>query len=497
MSRISNSEEALLEFRQARRYYEKNTKNWVQKIAGKYDPQVSLGQDDQALIEEHICSYLVTRFLSSLNWNRSNNWNDSLFVENMLREAPIRSDADRSRRRMDYLGFDRRDMAPLLLLEIKAPVYDLPSLRNRRPASSAKERSESIAGMICKGLQGQEITKLWQDWLKSTKDYVQSCHTQTGVIPKRVVMMNGRWMVLFEDPAKAFVMPDQCNSSLIHVYESLDDIEYDFCNVFRLLEHGEVLGPQKVQTIEIDALRIYLKQGDIKYALRGLLVNYDEVSRSDRFGPQPCIDIKPLLFLQTTAGSWFRIEARDTQRIPVKMPDLTSHLVDVQTASDELVTLVTKFDSSVEVKDITFHYQTLVSQLPGVREVPGTDGGQFELVLGREPHYICPVNNSQCLFHEPSNCGASIAMPEVRKRKTISPRSFFIAGEPHHCAHEIPKTTRSLPIIEPSDVPRSRLAGSAFCEIFPFEQRLCCRACAFENTCKQSNRFAAYPCSKA
>jgi len=70
-----------------------------------------------------------------------------------------------------------------------------------------------------------------------------------------------------------------------------------------------------------------------------------------------------------------------------------------------------------------------------------------------------------------------------------SPRSFFISTEPNHCAHRDAASAKAAMITETNRTrcgARSGRNGQAFCEIWAFEQYLCCRTCVFEDACMRA-----------
>src|SRR5450759_1944815 len=81
----------------------------------------------------------------------------------------------------------------------------------------------------------------------------------------------------------------------------------------------------------------------------------------------------------------------------------------------------------------------------------------------------------------------------------VKERSFFPSGETHHCAHGNVLLAKSSEITAENRArcgPRSGEDGEdgeAFCEIWSFEQRLCCRTCAFERVCTNADVFQL-PC---
>lgn len=201
MSRHANLFEARAAFIRVKKQYEQESKAWVRAIAENYDPERDPDIPDDALIEEHVCSYFVSGWLRALNWSPSDG--GEMAVTNLLREAPVRSVERQSRRRMDYLGFDQEDRRPLLVVEVKAPTYSLPLVVS--PSAPAASLPTHTARLLADFLRGQAtLTGRWPEWLATTRDYVASVQAAYGKAPERVVIMNDAWTVIFETPSNAF-----------------------------------------------------------------------------------------------------------------------------------------------------------------------------------------------------------------------------------------------------------------------------------------------------
>jgi hypothetical protein len=105
-----------------------------------------------------------------------------------------------------------------------------------------------------------------------------------------------------------------------------------------------------------------------------------------------------------------------------------------------------------------------------------------------------------CPFHDWAACeGAGVAsMSAPVVIRSISPRSFFFSREVHHCAHRDVNSAKASAITSANRDrcgPRSGEAGQAFCEIWRFEQHLCCRTCVFEEVCTKADVFRL-PCRR-
>ena len=77
-------------------------------------------------------------------------------------------------------------------------------------------------------------------------------------------------------------------------------------------------------------------------------------------------------------------------------------------------------------------------------------------------------------------------------------RVYIVSGEIYHCAHRDVCSAKASQITVGNRGqcgPRSGQEGQAFCEIWRFEQYLCCRACVFGEVCIKAPAFRL-PCDK-
>ena len=111
------------------------------------------------------------------------------------RKFPIRSTKRGTVRFLDYLGLERQDDKPLLIVETKRPSEALPCLRITEPGDELM----SAAEVLCDGLRGSRLLGDWNEWLDTLSDYVRSLHEKSGHYPRRVMLTNGEWLIIFRD----------------------------------------------------------------------------------------------------------------------------------------------------------------------------------------------------------------------------------------------------------------------------------------------------------
>ena len=193
MSRVRNADEFLLRFRRISNEYARIFGPALSKLRSQYT-----GLPEEEIINEHLevhaRVYFVNAFLASLNWGLDKSPTDGL--PNLVPEVPVRSAETGSIRFLDYLGLERETNRPLLIVETKRPRARLP--RTWTPAATYSE-------IVSRGLAGEKLIGEWNEWLDTLRDYVRSVYQRNQVVPRRVVITNGEWLILFLDPERAFL----------------------------------------------------------------------------------------------------------------------------------------------------------------------------------------------------------------------------------------------------------------------------------------------------
>ena len=482
MSRVRNADEFLLRFRRISNEYARIFGPALSKLRSQY-----AGHPDEEVINEHLevhaRTYFVNAFLAALNWRLDKEPADDL--PNLVPELPVRSASTGRIRFLDYFGFERETDRPLLIVETKRPHARLP--RTLSPVATYSE-------ILCRGLGGEERIGEWNEWLDTLRDYVRSVYQRSQVVPRRVVITNGEWLILFLDPERAFLQKGGCSPINILVFENRKHIEMRFTEVFRYLEHQQVLGTASPLTP--GDLPFHVQEVD--RVMHGLRLRY--VEETGLYQPEPVIKVAPVIWLRTRYGAWLRAESPPRgYQLAREDANLRAHLNEVQQAAQNLLAEVNeRLGTSLQAYPLTQHYEDedAFAALPGVQE-QGPDN--FLLVTGDKTHYLQPAPSvPSCPYHNwvacerdgvPSNPGPLMA-------SSVSPRSFFVSGDLHHCAHRDVSAAKASPITADNRAscgPRSGKEGQAFCEIWRFEQHLCCRTCAYEKVCTKAPIFRL-PC---
>jgi hypothetical protein len=487
MSRVRNADEFLIRFRNISDDYEQIFGPVVSRLRATYvsPPHQPCFHDR---LEIHARTYYVNAFLAALNWRLDKNPTDDL--PNLAEEVAVRSTADSSTRFLDYLGFEGNCAKPLLIVETKRPGYPLPR---------ASTETAAYSEIICRGLAGEPLLEPWNQWLNSLRDYVRRVQQTSQVVPKRVVITDGEWMILFLDPQDAFLNTGRPVSSNILVYQNREAIEWRFDEVFRNLEYQRVAGT--VNALVPSELPHYVTVDQVYRVLHGLHLLYTR--QRGIYREVPVIKVAPVLFLMTRHGSWLRVESPPQEfKLPENYNDITNHIQKVQDVAQTLLNEVNRqLRAHFEASPLSEHYEDEDSfaVLPGVLQL---QRDEFLLVTGDQTHYLLPRPSvPNCPYHDWHSCEQHgvPSYPGPILNRSLCPRSFFVSGELHHCAHRDVSAAKACSINAANRSQcgaRSGRDGQAFCELWRFEEHLCCRTCAFEQVCTRAQAFNL-PCSSS
>jgi hypothetical protein len=156
---------------------------------------------------EHVTRrHLIDIFLIALGWSLDQQGHE------ILEEAQAKGETTLF---LDYLGVNPDSRAPLLIVEAKAwakPfVAPSPATLDR---SGAKNTADSGPSLIARavdhakkgeGESSSPVTLEWTRWIAKLRDYVKTVHENSGYCAQRVVITSGQWLVIFRNPAAAFL----------------------------------------------------------------------------------------------------------------------------------------------------------------------------------------------------------------------------------------------------------------------------------------------------
>lgn len=505
MSRVRNATEFRDKLMRARAEYEDTYRPQVEAVRASYarEPFDAVPVDVDDALEAHTRQYVINAVLNALNWRLDRTITEGL--PNLIPEAPIMSansvtaTGKPTIRFLDYLGTDGDNLRPLLIVETKRSSSKLP----RRKRRGTEHTREDYARTIAEGLTGTDIGVEWREWLDTLRDYVESAFEQSGVAPRRVVITNGRWWIVFRDPADSFLVDGSRDEDNIQVFRGAedagdsDDVEDLFEELFGLLEHQRILGTTRPLTA--GDFTFHIRAEDVDGVMHGLHLMYHELRTLYAVGPM--LSVSPILFVRTRLGSWLRIYSQKEVSIPHDRDHLGEHLATVAAIATELLsTFRERLGGDWGPSSLEEHYAdgdafAVQPSVARLFENPGAGEYEYALVTGCETHYLnVEPTVPGCPYHDwgQSHAAGVANGPGPIGIRSTHPRAFFISTEPHHCAHREVDDAKSSQITPENRIncgPRSGGDFEAFCEIWSFEQRLCCRTCCFQNVCEKARVF--------
>ena len=438
-------------------------------------------------LEQHARAYVINALLAALNWRQDVGPDTGL--PNLFPEVPVRSVSSDTVRFLDYLGLERETTKPLVIVEAKRPSAALPST-----VGHFVSYSEAVA----RGIEGERLNADWNSWLSGLGDYVRSTIARTQTTPRRVVITNGDWLILFLNPANAFLLPETVVAGQIIVFAGRRDIEANYHTLFRHLEHQHVAGT--APALHVGELTFVLNPSHATKAMHGLHLKY--IDQSGIFSPAPAIKLAPVLFLKTIFGSSLCVISGETEYdLPGRREHFAAHLREVRKAARRLLSDVSRqLGRPLNLESLSQHYadQQTFTAIPGVSR---SGENEYRIATGDWTHYVngtasvpaCPFHD----WHVANTAGVTFGKTAIAARST-SPRSFFVSTEVHHCAHQNVYLAKASQITQANRErcgTRSGDVGQAFCEIWQFETHLCCRTCVFEDVCTRAEVFRL-PCER-
>jgi hypothetical protein len=509
VKRVRNASQFKKEICAIRCFYDEKVKPLIIKnraiytsIPSNIDPKVFEAQAEanfEGLLEAHMRRYFIDAFLKALNWQF-----EQEDIRNLIQEFPIQSSSEDVVRFLDYFGMDENKEKALLILETKKPSSKLPLPVGNR--SGSLPRGKSFESIIISSLSGNsELTVEWQEWLNTLCNYSQSVKYKSGHSPKRVVITNGDWLIIFSNPEDTFC--SECPSlGNVHVYENWTKVEEQYNKIFELLEYYEVLG--KAPPLSLGEVGFYLRSTELDRAMFGLRLMYLEEPEF-YLDSSPVIKVVPVIFIRSINGVWFRVEAQNSTHIltiPNKSDFLQEHLESFHQKALELLDKVNaKLGATLKCKSLAEHYadQDLFDKLTPIVKVTNNSDKYEEYLIttGDKTHYLLKEPTvPNCPYHSWDNShseGYAAGAHPVKRAQIRDPRTIFVTDSQHHCSHQDIRLAKDSKItFENRDQcgPRSGKDQEAFCEIWKFEQHLCCRTCVFEAVCTKAAVFQGLPC---
>ena len=257
------------------------------------------------------------------------------------------------------------------------------------------------------------------------KDYVRSVHKQTQNVPRRVVITNGDWLVLFLNPSDSFIDIETLDPTTVLVFTNKSDIEERYWELFNYLEHGSVLG--KTWLLTPGELAFHLEGSILDRIMHGLRLRY--IEQSGIYEYKPIIEIAPMLFLRSKYGTWLGVEDPPaTYEIPHAEDELQEHLEDLESAGRDLLNKVNRcLSTTLQPSPLSQHYDE-VDTFEALHGIIKFSNDEYMIVTGDKTHYLLQGPSiSKCPYHDWGTCNAQnvASIPGPIVKRSVEPRAFL------------------------------------------------------------------------
>jgi hypothetical protein len=479
----NNADDFRLGVENALRRFAQRKSSWMTR----YGPQFADKERDSAaaVLEHHLRIYLVDEVLRVLNWSLSE---ADAAEPNLLSELPIISADTGTTKFIDYLGLETETGRPLLLVETKRYGSDLPVDSN--------SPHTDVPAILARALAGDQglLSPPWPKWISAVGEYVRGAIDRGGV-PRRVMMTDGEWIIVFTNPEATFIVGHGDAAAIAAgdiEFFSFSRIEAEYSRLFELLEYQQVLGG--LPPLAPAELLFYIRVAHVDRLMHGLRVI--STSEPGFLSPAPYIRVKPVVLVRTTFGGWIVVEEQvQGEVVPTSEDFLADHLARVRDQAESLVRdIVARLGRDFTTTPLTAHYDDAVAfePMPGVRRYETTVATErrFIVATGQHTHYLkLEPSIPHCPYH---TWALAHGRADAPRDSSVLPPSFFTSGALHYCGHRLVEQVKHSQVTEANrDLtgPRSARSRGAFCEIWTLDQFLCCRTCTFEEVCGRSPLF--------
>jgi hypothetical protein len=288
---------------------------------------------------EHVTRrHLIDIILIALGWNLDQQGLD------ILEEAQTKGETTLF---LDYLGVNPDSRAPLVIVEAKAwaKPFVSPSAAtiDRSGARNAMDGGPSlIARAVDHVNKGEEessspVTLEWTRWIAKLRDYMRTVHTISGYCVQRVVITSGQWLVIFCNPAAAFLEDGAATDPGILCFCSDELIERSD-QIHDLLARETLIRdpPERLRPTQLTA---YLTPSDVAHVFCALWI----VHRIDgaHWDVHPQLTLYAALVIQRGDGLLVTV-VDDGPRlcVPYNMNDLGEHAEAVAGNAENLLQAV-------------------------------------------------------------------------------------------------------------------------------------------------------------
>ena len=476
---------------QAENTFKEDLQNLLKEIKTELShkaPEPFTGAGKQTVLEHTTRAYFFDRLLELLGWSLG-------LHGDVAEEIKVKTDTTNF---LDYVGLNADTRAPVLLLEAKA--WGEPMIGHRSDSQWEGSKQELLVAAIQhirKGSSKQHspVTGIWHDYLTQVSRYVQALRDTNGHVLPSAVLSSGRWLVIFKNPTATFV-DGEINDEQFEIFEENEYVT-NSDKLFDLLSKKS-LASVVPSTVRPSQLPDYITAGSVSSVFYGLHVTYEKSGTTLYEQRRPRILVYPVLIIQRDDGAY--LTAMDVRK-PIEMEmesigstgekSLDLHLQKLTNKATKLLKeCSTELGICLSPSDL--------SDFPGFpRDHQGSVGSEilhkqvvkryrnapneWLLATGMQTHYLKEAHMVEpCRFHSWADCrdaGHEIGDYAINTPSTIEPRSFFVDKQIYHCAHQTIQDRRNTR-----------------CYVKPIDERICCRACIYQDLCWKPQELGRLPC---
>jgi hypothetical protein len=437
---------------------------------------------------EHVTRrHVIDHMLAALGWDMQQ------MSREIIEEARARGETTLF---IDYLGVNPQSRAPRMIFEAKAWAKPFVSASAVGLAQQGQRNTNSSAALLAAAIEHRKsgaprdqspITAEWTEWIGSLHDYVVTIHARSGHVVNRVAISSGQWLVVFTDPETIFIKPGEVPPESIRVFPRPQLIAASD-EIFDLLARSTIINDIPLH-IPPTRLTVHTSAADVGLVFRALWITHQAQGAHFRIRPQ--IIVNAALVIARRDGAILTVvdEQLSESIVPHDYEKLPEHIAEVSQLADSLLERTAREIGRPLVPAPASQFRGFDNTQPALEQAVTLfkpwhpKPGEFLLVLGIDTHFLrVQPEVGPCAFHEWAACQAqqqSQGGTPIMTRN-VDPAAFFYSGESHHCAHRIVHDRR-----------RER------CQIRPFEEFLCCRACTLQSFCWSDDDLARLPCPQA
>lgn len=446
----------------------------VQHSKAPAAPVGFVGEQPAPKLEHNVRRRFLDLLLNILGWK---------IDFNVVEEARVRGQETLF---LDYLGVHVDERIPLMIFEAKAG--DKPFVTGTTAALKRLQKPELIA-LALKHIKENKTTDApliagWMKWLRQLHDYVNKLKDQSGHIVSRVAIGTEDWLVIFTDPASAFVDKIDVSTDKIVVIGAKDFLAQAH-EIFRNLAYGELVQiiPRPMVPTQLSA---FISANAVRRVFQALFISWRKSGFHALDDTYPQILVHPAVVIERSDGVLLHLADKRHGRFDLSPSPkfLADHFEEISQKFDELLRAI--------FGELGQAFQMArIDDFPGFPPTPGISfqgplflhpldrPGEFLLATGNSQHFILERPNvAACLGHDWASC-RDAGHPAAFHVETSSYelKSFFESEMEHHCAH--------------STIHNRRVSR---CHIKPFEDYLCCQACIFTDLCWSAGSTPPMPC---